>query len=146
MFRCCWSAWVECVSPEVWVEFWQLLDRLHCVLLAVSGFTGWQHCRGDHHLAVSHQFTPPPILPFALISSSMPSSSVPCNCTLKWWLPCFHHKDEKLSKHAKCPHHHWGCERHILNWTSLGMLAVGKTQNEFLKGLTGRWLHHLLSH
>ena len=157
MFRCCWSARVECASPVVWVEFWQLLDGLHCVLLAVSGLAGEQHCRGDHHLAVEPPVYSPSHAALCLFSSFMSSSSVPCNCTLKWLLPCSHHKDGKLDMHAKSPHHHpkgWGMwETNILNWhlslmTSLGVLAVGKTKSpkQFLKGVRGSSLHPLLSH
>ena len=138
MFRCCWSAWVECVSPVVWVGIGNCLTD--CVLLAVLGLASGQDYRGDHHLAVEPPVYTPSHAAVCLFSSSMSSSSVLCNFTLKWWLPCSHHKYGKLDKHTKRPHHHpkgggmW--ETNIINWhlslmTNLGVLALGKSQKQF---------------
>ena len=130
---------------------WRLFDGL-CP--TVSGWAGGSTVDGTTTWQLSHQFRPPPMLPLTLFSSSISSSFVTWHCTLKWWLTCSHHKD-KLSKWVRSPHHHpkvWGMrETNILNQhlsltTSLGVLAVGKTQNEFLKGVTGKALHPLLSH
>ena len=125
-----------CISCSLSGNWW-LVDGL-CP--TVSGWAGGSTVDGTTTWQLSHQFRPPPMLPLTLFSSSISSSFVTWHCTLKWWLTCSHHKD-KLSKRVRSPHHHtkvWGMwETNILNQhlsltTSLRVLAVGKTQYDFL--------------